>query len=128
MRYTEPGDPREPYNTETEPAPRYYVEPEPPPRYYAEPEPTPVPPEPRVRYVENDARYAPSWRGWRASQIVYTIGGIVEVLILIRIVLELLAANPGAGFSSFIYTITDPPGASFPRPRATAMFSISRLC
>jgi uncharacterized protein YggT (Ycf19 family) len=113
MRYTEPGDPREPYNTETEPAPRYYVEPEPPPRYYAEPEPTPVPPEPRVRYVENDARYAPSWRGWRASQIVYTIGGIVEVLILIRIVLELLAANPGAGFSSFIYTITDPLVAPF---------------
>jgi uncharacterized protein YggT (Ycf19 family) len=56
--------------------------------------------------VNTDATYAPSWRGWRAAQIVYTIGGIVEVLILIRIILELFAANPDAGFSNLIYTIT----------------------
>lgn len=103
MRSTEPGDPRNPYYADTEPAPHYYVE----------SDPAPVQPEPRVRRVENDAAYAPSWRGWRASQIVYTIGGIVEVLILIRIVLELLAANPDAGFTSLIYTITDPLVAPF---------------
>jgi uncharacterized protein YggT (Ycf19 family) len=66
-----------------------------------------------LRRVENDATYAPSWRGWRASQIVYTIGGIVEALILIRLVLELLAANPGAGFTNLIYSITDPLVAPF---------------
>jgi uncharacterized protein YggT (Ycf19 family) len=97
MRTTEPGDPRGPQNIDTEP------------RYYEETRPAaPVQPEARVRRVENDATYAPSWRGWRASQIVYTIGGIVEALILIRLVLELLAANPNAGFTNLIYSITDP--------------------
>src|SRR5690242_12561795 len=93
MHPTEPGDPR---YTETQP------------RYYNETEPAPVQPGTRVRRVEGDEAYAPSWRGWRASQIVYTIGGIVELLILIRAVLELLAANPDAGFTSLNYTITDP--------------------
>jgi uncharacterized protein YggT (Ycf19 family) len=72
-----------------------------------------VQPEERRRPVETDITYAPSWRGWRASRIVYTIGGIVEMLILIRLVLEVLAANPDAGFTSFIYTITDPLVAPF---------------
>ena len=66
-----------------------------------------------MRRVDTDAAYAPSWRGWRASQIVYTIGGIVEALILIRAILELLAANPDAGFTNLIYTITDPLVAPF---------------
>jgi len=101
MRTTEPGDPRGPQYADTEP------------RYYEETHPTPVQPEARVRRVENDATYAPSWRGWRASQIVYTIGGIVEALILIRLVLELLAANPNAGFTNLIYSITDPLVAPF---------------
>jgi uncharacterized protein YggT (Ycf19 family) len=97
MRTTEPGDPRGPQYIDTEP------------RYYEETQPVaPVRPETRVRRVENDATYAPSWRGWRASQIVYTIGGIVEALIVIRLVLELLAANPNAGFTNLIYSITDP--------------------
>lgn len=103
MRTTEPGDPRGPYYAETEPSPRYYVE----------SDPAPVQPERRVRPVESDATYAPSWRGWRASQIVYTIGGIVEALILIRLVLELLAANPGAEFTNLVYSITDPLVAPF---------------
>jgi uncharacterized protein YggT (Ycf19 family) len=103
MRTTEPGDPRGPQYADTEPAPRYYEG----------AQPAPAQPEIRVRHVESDATYAPSWRGWRASQIVYTLGGIVEALILIRIVLELLAANPNAGFTSLIYSITDPLVAPF---------------
>jgi uncharacterized protein YggT (Ycf19 family) len=63
--------------------------------------------------VNTDATYAPSWRGWRAGQIVYTIGAIVAVLIVIRIIFELLAANPNAGFSNLIYTITAPLVAPF---------------
>ncbi len=98
MDPTEPGAPR---YTDTEP------------RYYEETQPTPMQPGRRVRRVESDEAYAPSWRGWRASQIVYTIGGIIEVLILIRAVLELLAANPNAGFTSLIYSITDPLIAPF---------------
>lgn len=97
MQPHEPTDPRDPHYAATVPDPRYVEENQPAP----------------VRRVDSDAAYAPSWRGWRASQIVYTIGGIVEALILIRAILELLAANPDAGFTSLIYTITDPLVAPF---------------
>lgn len=101
---TEPYDPHDPRYTQTMPgtAPQY-VQDAPPPAPEARP----------VRRVRADESYAPSWRGWRVAQVVYTIGGIVEVLILIRAILELLAANPDAGFSSLIYNITDPLVAPF---------------
>jgi uncharacterized protein YggT (Ycf19 family) len=44
----------------------------------------------------------------RACQIIYLAFGVIEVLILIRILLKLLAANPDAGFSAFIYGVTEP--------------------
>jgi uncharacterized protein YggT (Ycf19 family) len=40
--------------------------------------------------------------------VVYYILNIVEALLLIRLVLKLLGANPAAGFSNAIYTITNP--------------------
>lgn len=43
---------------------------------------------------------------YRGTQIVYYILGIVEVLLAFRFVLKLLGANPGAGFTSFIYGTT----------------------
>lgn len=44
----------------------------------------------------------------RVCQIVYLVFGVIEVLIAIRFLLKLLAANPDAGFSSFMYGITEP--------------------
>lgn len=44
----------------------------------------------------------------RVIQFVYVIFSVAEILIAIRIVLELLAANSAAGFSAFIYGLTDP--------------------
>ena len=44
----------------------------------------------------------------RAVRIVYLVFGILEALLVIRFILKLLAANPDAGFSNFIYTITQP--------------------
>ncbi|HET9109793.1 MAG TPA: YggT family protein [Ktedonobacterales bacterium] len=44
----------------------------------------------------------------RAGQIVYLILGILETLLVIRFVLKLLAANPVAPFTSFIYALTEP--------------------
>ncbi|MGH2516700.1 MAG: YggT family protein [Ktedonobacterales bacterium] len=44
----------------------------------------------------------------RTCQIVYLVFGIIEVLIVIRILLKLLAANPNAGFTSFMYGVTQP--------------------
>ena len=44
--------------------------------------------------------------GWRAVQFVYLIFGIINGLLLIRLVLKLLGANPHAGFSNWIYNVT----------------------
>jgi hypothetical protein len=43
---------------------------------------------------------------YRGTQIVWYILGILEVLLAFRFILKLLAANPSAGFSSFIYKLT----------------------
>jgi YggT family protein len=44
--------------------------------------------------------------GWRAVQFVYLVFGVIDGLLLIRLVLKLLGANPQAGFSSWIYNVT----------------------
>ena len=41
-------------------------------------------------------------------QIVYLIAGIIDTLLVIRLVLKLLAANPAAGFTTLIYGVTNP--------------------
>ncbi len=43
----------------------------------------------------------------RATEVIYLVFGIINGLLLIRVVLKLLAANPLAGFSKFIYGLTD---------------------
>lgn len=43
---------------------------------------------------------------YRGTQVVWYILGLVEILLAFRLVLKMLAANPGAGFSSFIYGVT----------------------
>ena len=43
---------------------------------------------------------------YRGTQIVWYVLGLIEVLLAFRFVLKLLAANPDAGFSYFIYTVT----------------------
>lgn len=44
---------------------------------------------------------------YRGTQIVWYILGIMEILLLFRLVFKLLGANPAAGFSSFIYGVTN---------------------
>lgn len=51
----------------------------------------------------NSSRTKPLYRG---TQIVWYILGIVEILLAFRFLLKLFAANPTAGFSSFIYGVT----------------------
>ena len=53
----------------------------------------------------NSARTKPLYRG---TQIIWYILGILEALLAFRFVLKLLAANAGAGFSSLIYSVTNP--------------------
>lgn len=50
---------------------------------------------------------------YRGTQIVWYILGLLEALLVFRFVLKLLAANPAAGFTSFIYGSTKPLVAPF---------------
>lgn len=45
---------------------------------------------------------------YRGTQIVWYIVGILEALLAFRFVLKLLGANSTAGFTSFVYGITQP--------------------
>ncbi len=44
----------------------------------------------------------------KACQLVWLCAGIIEVLIGLRIVLKLIAANPNSGFASFVYNVASP--------------------
>ena len=50
---------------------------------------------------------------YRGTQVVWYILGLLEVLLAFRFALKLLAANPSAGFSRFIYAISYPFAAPF---------------
>ncbi|MDP3741056.1 MAG: YggT family protein [bacterium] len=67
----------------------------------------------------NSASTKPLYRG---TQVVWYIVGVLEALLVFRFVLKLLAANPNAGFSSFIYGITHPFAAPF-----LSVFRVSRV-
>jgi hypothetical protein len=43
---------------------------------------------------------------YRGTQVVWYILGTLEILLAFRFFLKLLGANPGAGFTDFIYTVT----------------------
>jgi uncharacterized protein YggT (Ycf19 family) len=55
--------------------------------------------------VRRQSRQA--WNVARISQVIYVILGALDTLLVIRFVLKLLAANPEAGFTMFIYNLTD---------------------
>lgn len=59
---------------------------------------------------------------YHGTQIVWYILGLLEALLAFRFVLKLLAANPSAGFSSFIYNVSYPFAAPF-----LSVFRISRV-
>jgi len=83
-------------------------------------QPTPPPPMPDLpqeyrpqeyrlpEYRPQEYRPARMSSTERVCQVIYLAFGIIEGLILIRILLKLLAANPDAGFSAFIYGVTEP--------------------
>jgi len=50
---------------------------------------------------------------YRSTQIVWYALSLIEVLLGFRLILKLLAANPNAGFSNFIYSVTYPFAAPF---------------
>jgi hypothetical protein len=42
------------------------------------------------------------------ARIVWTVFGIVAVLLVVRFFLQLVGADPAAGFTNFIYQLTNP--------------------
>jgi len=67
----------------------------------------------------NSPRTKPLYRG---TQVVWYILGILEALMAFRFVLKLLAANPVAGFTGFVYGVTYPFVAPF-----LTVFRMSRV-
>jgi hypothetical protein len=59
---------------------------------------------------------------YRGTQIVWYILGLIEALLMFRFILRLLAANPNAGFTNFIYSVTYPIAAPF-----IAVFRITQV-
>ncbi len=45
---------------------------------------------------------------YRGTQVVWYILGVLEVILSFRFLLKLFAANPGAGFTTFVYGISRP--------------------
>lgn len=74
-----------------------------------------------VTTYSNDSR--PLYRG---VQVVWYILGLLEVLLAFRFVLRLTGANPAAGFTDFIYSVTAPLVAPFFAvfPRTTVQGSV----
>ena len=67
----------------------------------------------RMESVAYDPYEARRMIGYRVTQLVYWIFGLIEGLIAIRFVLKALGANPSAGFAQLIYGITAPLVAPF---------------
>jgi len=44
---------------------------------------------------------------YRGAQVVWYVLSLVEALLVIRFALKLLQANPDAGFTSFIYSVSN---------------------
>src|SRR3954465_8967526 len=86
---------------------------------------------PPVEEVETlDARRSEA--AWTA-RLIYFVFGVVEILIALRVLLKLIAANTGSGFTRFIYGVTGPFVAPFknivdsPTARNGAVFEVSSL-
>lgn len=75
-------------------------------------------PEPTVEAAERHVVATDPYDGrrdsaWRVSQLVFLVFGVAIALIAIRFVLLLLGANPEAGFTDFVYGVTNPLVAPF---------------
>jgi len=59
---------------------------------------------------EDGGRTRPLYRG---TQIVWYVLSVIEVVLVFRFLLKLIGANPGAGFTDLIYTVSYPFAAPF---------------
>src|SRR6266567_7495930 len=45
---------------------------------------------------------------FRAYQVIWYILAVIEILLLFRVALKALGANPAHGFTAFVYNVSDP--------------------
>lgn len=72
-----------------------------------------IQPEPKAKGEHPQEVYEKKKTIFRFNQVIWYIVGFIEVLLIFRIVLKLLGANPTVGFTNLIYTITNPLVAPF---------------
>jgi uncharacterized protein YggT (Ycf19 family) len=74
---------------------------------------------------------APNASIWTASRVIALVFTVIEVLLLIRFVLKLLAANADQALVALIYGVTDPLIAPFrgifAQPTGTPVIEIATL-
>lgn len=61
----------------------------------------------------------------RFSQVVWYIFGVIEVLLAFRLALKALGANSAAGFTSIVYSLTNPITLPFKGILGTAVSGVS---
>lgn len=69
--------------------------------------------EPEVKLEHPQKVYDTKKTIFRFNQIIWYILGLIEVLLVFRIILKALGANPSAGFTSLIYSLTAPLAVPF---------------
>ena len=57
--------------------------------------------------MDSNIKYQSTENAFTIIRVVYYILGLLEVLLAFRLVFKLLGANPGSGFVSFIYTVSE---------------------
>ena len=67
-----------------------------------------VDPELKVKEKNPQVVYEEKKTLFKLNQIIWYILGVLEILLSFRILLKLAGANPGAGFTTFIYGVTYP--------------------
>lgn len=69
--------------------------------------------EPQVQGEAPQKVYEKKKTIFRFNQIIWYILGLIEVLLIFRIILKALGANPSVGFTGLIYTLTAPLAVPF---------------
>ncbi len=66
-----------------------------------------------TEHVTEDYAAEQRMRNYRAARVIWTVLGILEILLGLRFLLRLIATNPSNAFATFIYGITGPFVAPF---------------
>lgn len=69
--------------------------------------------EPLVKTEHPQKIYEKKKSIFRVSELIWTVLGVIELLLGFRIALKALAANPTSGFTSLIYGLSQPLAAPF---------------